>query len=147
MEGWGCLPPFGSDRKSIQNRKFECSDFGVSMPFLPHPICRRPSTWRRVLRTILPRLFAGFDPGPMRGSPEGPKIMPPIERVREAKGDAGFGIQVLEGRASPHFGLSALLLAQEMGGEALPNSGFKIQDKGFKIQDSRFRIQDSGFWI
>ena len=51
--------------------------------------------------------------------------------------------------------LWALLLAQEMGGEALPDSGFRIQDSGFRISGvsgistiSGFRIQDlktSGF--
>ena len=41
--------------------------------------------------------------------------------------------------------LWALLLAQEMGGEALPNSGFRIRDSGFRIQDSRIQgFKDSG---
>ncbi len=61
------------------------------------------------------RIFAGFELQSMHRSDKGPKIVPPL--------------------------LWALLLAQEMGGEALPNSGFRIQDSG--LQGFRdFRIQD-----
>ena len=38
------------------------------------------------------KMFDGFDPDPMHGSPKGRKIVPPLKGFRKPKGDAGFGI-------------------------------------------------------
>ena len=72
--------------------------------------------------------FAGFELHLMHRSDKGPKFGAPLFGVSSPFGDAGCGIQDLEGRASPH-------------------SGFRIQDSRFRIQDLGFRIQDSGFKI
>ena len=49
------------------------------------------------------RLFAGFELGPMHRSDKGPKFGAPLFGVSSPFGDAGCGIQDLEGRASPHL--------------------------------------------
>ena len=49
------------------------------------------------------RLFARFELERMHRSDKGPKFGAPLFGVSSPFGDAGSGIQDLEGRASPHF--------------------------------------------
>ena len=97
------------------------------------------------------RFFDGFELQLMHKSDKGPKFGAPLFGVSSPFGDAGSGIQDLEGGASPHvfrpedsqstrWNFEHSCWRRRWGGEALANSSFRIQDSGFRVQDSDLRV-------